>query len=182
MTVLGGCGHVGLPLGLALAQSGLRVTLYDTNLAAVDTVRSGKMPHLEPGAAEVLTTTLANGTLTASAEPATVGTSEYLVVVVGTPVDEHLNPDPQAVVAALEAVSDHLVDGQALILRSTVFPGVTRMVERMIERIGRSIDVAFCPERIAEGKAMEELRSLPQIVAARTRRRLPAGGRALSST
>lgn len=168
VTVLGGCGHVGLPLGLALADSGLRVVLYDTNLEAVDTVRSGKMPHLEPGAPEVLTATLANGSLTASAEPSVVGSCEYLVVVVGTPVDEHLNPDPQAVVSALEGVADHLSDGQVLILRSTVFPGVTRLVERMIERIGKDIDVAFCPERIAEGKAMEELRSLPQIVAART--------------
>ncbi|HEV3282078.1 MAG TPA: nucleotide sugar dehydrogenase [Acidimicrobiales bacterium] len=168
VTVLGGCGHVGLPLGLAFADSGLRVTLYDTNLAAVDTVRSGKMPHLEPGAPEVLTATLADGTVTASSEPSNVGSSEHLVVVVGTPVDEHLNPDPQAVVTALEGVADHLVDGQVLILRSTVFPGVTRMVERLIERLGKSIDVAFCPERIAEGKAMEELRSLPQIVAART--------------
>ena len=168
MTVLGGCGHVGLPLGLAFADSGVRVALYDTNLASVDRVRSGKMPHLEPGAPDVLARTLANGTLTASTEPSTIGSSEHLVVVIGTPVDEHLNPDPQAVVSALEAVADQLVDGQVLILRSTVFPGVTRMVERLIERLGKSIDVAFCPERIAEGKAMEELRSLPQIVAART--------------
>ncbi len=170
MTVLGGCGHVGLPLGLALADSGLRVALYDTNLAAVDRVRSGKMPHLEPGAPEVLARTLADGTLSASTDPSTIGASEHLVVVIGTPVDEHLNPDPQAVVSALEMVSDHLVDGQLLILRSTVFPGVTRLVERLIDRLGKSIDVVFCPERIAEGKAMEELHSLPQIVAARNDR------------
>ncbi len=170
VTVLGGCGHVGLPLGLAFADSGQRVTLYDTNLAAVDRVRSGKMPHLEPGAPEVLLRTLDQGTLAASTDPTTIGASEHLVVVIGTPVDEHLNPDPQAVVSALEAVSDQLVDGQILILRSTVFPGVTRMVERLIDRLGKSIDVAFCPERIAEGRAMEELRSLPQIVAARSDR------------
>ena len=170
VTVLGGCGHVGLPLGLAFADAGLQVVLFDTNLAAVDRVRSGKMPHLEPGAPEVLTRTLGNGTLTASAEPPSVGESEHLVVVVGTPVDEHLNPDPQAVVSAIEAVADELRDGQLLVLRSTVFPGVTRLVERLVERIGKAIDVAFCPERIAEGKAMEELHSLPQIVAARTDR------------
>jgi UDP-N-acetyl-D-mannosaminuronic acid dehydrogenase len=157
ITVLGGCGHVGLPLGLAFADSGRKVALFDTNLEAVDKVRSGKMPHQEPGAASVLARTLGNGTL-----------SEHLVVVIGTPVDEHLNPDPQAVVTALDAVADQLVDGQILILRSTVFPGVTRLVERLVERLGRSIDVAFCPERIAEGRAMEELHSLPQIVAART--------------
>jgi len=168
VTVLGGCGHVGLPLGLALADSGRTVALFDTNLEAVDKVRSGKMPHQEAGAAKVLARTLANGTLTATSEPQSIGRSEHLVVVIGTPVDEHLNPDPQAVVTALDAVADHLVDGQILILRSTVFPGVTRLVERLVERLGRSIDVAFCPERIAEGRAMEELHSLPQIVAART--------------
>jgi UDP-N-acetyl-D-mannosaminuronic acid dehydrogenase len=106
--------------------------------------------------------------LVASTDPVTIGASEHLVVVIGTPVDEYLNPDPQAVVSAIEAVADHLVDGQMLILRSTVFPGVTRLVERLIDRLGRSVDVAFCPERIAEGRAMEELRSLPQIVAARS--------------
>jgi len=148
----------------------MRVALYDTNLVAVDRVRSGKMPHREPGAPEVLSRTLAAGTLTATSEPQVVGACEHLVVVVGTPVDEHLNPDPHAVVSAIEAVADHLTDGQLLILRSTVFPGVTRLVERLIDRLGRSIDVAFCPERIAEGRAMEELHTLPQIVAARTDR------------
>jgi UDP-N-acetyl-D-mannosaminuronic acid dehydrogenase len=159
---------VGLPLGLALADSGLHVTLYDSNSFAVERVLSGTMPHLEPGAQEVLVRTLADGTLTASAKPSSVGESENLIVVIGTPVDEHLNPDPGAVVSALEDVAHELVDGQILILRSTVFPGVTKMVERLLDRLGKSIDVAFCPERIAEGRAMEELFTLPQIVAARS--------------
>jgi UDP-N-acetyl-D-mannosaminuronic acid dehydrogenase len=168
ITILGGCGHVGLPLGLVFADAGLRVALYDTNYAAVDRVRSGKMPHRESGAPEVLARTLADGSLSATADPSAIAASEHLIVVIGTPVDEHLNPDPQAVVGAIEAVAEHLVDGQILILRSTVFPGVTRMVERLLEGLNKSVDVAFCPERIAEGRAMEELRSLPQIVAART--------------
>jgi UDP-N-acetyl-D-mannosaminuronic acid dehydrogenase len=170
VTIIGGCGHVGLPLGLALADSGLRVVLFDVDLAAVDRVRSGKMPYLEPGATEILEKTLATGHLTASVDPTNVGRSETLVVVIGTPVDEHLNPDPQAVVRALEDIADYLVDGQLVILRSTVFPGVTRLVERLMARLGKEVDVAFCPERIAEGKAMEELYSLPQIISARTNR------------
>ena len=168
VVILGGCGHVGLPLGLALADAGLRVTLFDTNAAAVQTVCSGRMPHREAGAQEVLERTLASGSITASSEPSSVGSAECLIVVIGTPVDEHLNPDPQAVVNAVESVEQHLHDGQLLVLRSTIFPGVTRMVERLVERLGKSIDVAFCPERIAEGRAMDELHSLPQIVSART--------------
>lgn len=168
--VLGGCGHVGLPLGLALADSGLRVSLYDTNQTAARLVMSGVMPHREPEAGEVLERVLAAGRLEAVSQPATVATAEHVVVVIGTPVDKHLNPDPQAVVAAVEDVAEHLVDGQLLVLRSTVYPGVTRLVERLVDRIGKKVDVAFCPERIAEGRAMEELYSLPQIVAARTDR------------
>jgi UDP-N-acetyl-D-mannosaminuronic acid dehydrogenase len=63
---------------------------------------------------------------------------------------------------------DVLQDGQHLVLRSTVYPGVTKLVEKVIAKSGKKIDVSFCPERIAEGKAVEELIALPQIISART--------------
>jgi UDP-N-acetyl-D-mannosaminuronic acid dehydrogenase len=65
---------------------------------------------------------------------------------------------------------EHLRDGQLLVLRSTVYPGVTALVEKLVVDLGRDIDVVFCPERIAEGHAMTELRELPQIIGARTER------------
>ena len=142
--------------------------LYDINEAAIDTVRAGKMPFFETGADEVLERVLANGRLTLSSDPASVSNVQNVVVVVGTPVDEHLNPDPAAVVKAIEAMIDHLHDGQLLVLRSTVYPGVTALVERLLAKHGKAIEVAFCPERIAEGKAMEELYTLPQIISGRT--------------
>jgi UDP-N-acetyl-D-mannosaminuronic acid dehydrogenase len=104
----------------------------------------------------------------ASADPTVVSEAEHVVVVVGTPVDGHLNPDPKAVPGAVAELLDHLRDGQHLVLRSTVYPGVTAMVEKLLSESGHTIDVSFCPERIAEGRAMEELRKLPQIVSART--------------
>ncbi|MEO6629171.1 MAG: nucleotide sugar dehydrogenase, partial [Aquihabitans sp.] len=168
VAVVGGCGHVGLPLGLAFADAGLDVVLYDINDEAIDTVRAGKMPFFETGAAEVLARVLENGRLTLSSDPASVSRVDNVVVVVGTPVDEHLNPDPAAVVNAIEAMLDHLNDGQLLVLRSTVYPGVTALVERLLAKHGKGLEVAFCPERIAEGKAMEELHTLPQIVSGRT--------------
>src|SRR5205814_5181483 len=93
-----------------------------------------------------------------------------VVVVIGTPIDEHHNPDMGAVDRAIDEIADNLRDGQLLVLRSTVYPGVTAVVERLVERLGVDVDVAFCPERIAEGKALEELGELPQIVAARSPR------------
>lgn len=167
---------MGLPLGLAFADAGLQVVLYDVNEAAIDTVRAGKMPFVEAGADEVLARVLDNGRLTLSSDPASVTGADAVVVVIGTPVDEHLNPDPAAVVRAIEAMVDHLHDGQLLVLRSTVYPGVTALVERLLAGHGKAVQVAFCPERIAEGKAMEELHSLPQIISGRTEEALERAG------
>jgi len=171
VVVVGGCGRVGLPLGLAFADRGLQVTLFDLNTAAVDTVNRGELPFDEPGAQEVLDRTVGTR-LSATTDHTTISDAEHIVIVIGTPVDEHLNPDPQAVPNAIEAFAEHLRDGQLLVLRSTLYPGVTALVERLVDRLELDIDVAFCPERIAEGKAMTELYELPQLVSGRNDRAL----------
>jgi UDP-N-acetyl-D-mannosaminuronic acid dehydrogenase len=170
VVIVGGCGRVGLPLGIALASRGLSVVLYDINATAVDTVNRGVLPFAEEGAAVPLVEAVAAGRLRASVEPDSVGSAQTLVVVVGTPVDEHLNPDLGAVPRALDRCAEHLRDGQLVVLRSTVYPGVTALTEKLLASKGLEVDVAFCPERIAEGKAMTELFTLPQIVSARTPR------------
>jgi nucleotide sugar dehydrogenase len=167
VVIVGGCGHVGLPLAIALADSGAQVAVYDVSEQAVALVGAGTLPFDEPGAAPVLQRVVSSGALRATTDPAVVAEAENVVVVIGTPVDEHLNPDPRAIPRALEACAPYFRDGQLLVLRSTVYPGVTAQVERMLEGTGRRMDIAFCPERIAEGKAMTELYSLPQLVGAR---------------
>ena len=168
VVVIGGAGHVGLPLAIALADRGSKVVVYDVSQKAVDLVNDGVVPFIEPGAEPILKKALADGRISASTDAAVVATAENVIVVIGTPVDEHLNPDPNAIPAALSSASDYFRDGQLLILRSTVYPGVTALVEKMVEELGLDIPVAFCPERIAEHKAMEELHSLPQIVSSRS--------------
>jgi len=168
VVIIGGCGHVGLPLAIAFADRGARVGIYDVSEAAVATVNAGQLPFSEPGAADVLERVVAAGRLRATADPSIVGEAEHVVVVIGTPVDEHLNPNQTAIPKALGGCAPYLRDGQLLVLRSTVFPGVTALVEKMVVGLGVEIEVAFCPERIAEGKAMTELFELPQIVSARS--------------
>jgi UDP-N-acetyl-D-mannosaminuronic acid dehydrogenase len=170
VAIVGGCGHVGLPLGLAFADRGLRVALYDLNEHAVASVNDARMPFQEPGADDVLRTVVGSGHLRATTDPGAIRDAEHVVIVIGTPIDEHLNPDLNAVQSAIAEIAGSLVDGQLLVLRSTVYPGVTAMVEQLIEQRGLDIDVAFCPERIAEGRAMIELFELPQIVASRSPR------------
>ena len=168
VVVVGGCGHVGLPLGIGFADRGLRTAVYDINAAAVAMVNHAELPFDEPGAAPVIARVIGSGMLRASDDPAIISEAEHVIVVIGTPVDEHLNPDARAVPDAVMAIADRLRPGQLLVLRSTVFPGVTALVESELAKRNVAVDVAFCPERIAEGKAMTELFSLPQLVSGRT--------------
>ena len=168
VVVIGGCGHVGLPLAIMFAFKSLKVVAFDTNTQVVATVNSGSMPFDEPGADDVLKQVLATKSFTASSDRQFVSLAEHVLVVIGTPVDEHLNPDPEAVPNVVMSLLDVLKDGQHLVLRSTVYPGVTKLVEKVIASSGKKIDVSFCPERIAEGKAIEELVALPQIISGRT--------------
>jgi UDP-N-acetyl-D-mannosaminuronic acid dehydrogenase len=101
--------------------------------------------------------------------------SMQIVVVIGTPVDEFLGPSMTVCERAVEQIAPHLQDDALVVLRSTVYPGTTAYVAQHLQRRGRVADVAFCPERIAEGHALEELQTLPQIVGADT---LEAGDRA----
>jgi UDP-N-acetyl-D-mannosaminuronic acid dehydrogenase len=167
VAIVGGCGHVGLPLGLVFADRGLSVTLLDINSDAVASLNQGQMPFQERGAEEILHR-VSGSFLTATTDPEIVSDSEHIVVVIGTPVDEHLNPDPSAVSRAVGELGPYLRNGQLLVLRSTLYPGTTALVERTLHNLGKPIDVAFCPERIAEGHAISELYELPQIVSARS--------------
>ena len=167
LCVVGGCGHVGLPLAMAFARTGISVVAFDINPVAVDLVNGKTMPFDEPEAPAILSQIIDAGLFRASTDPAEVAKADAVIVVVGTPVDEHLNPDTQAVPDAVAALVPYLRDDQLLVLRSTVYPGVTRLVEERLAVYGMKTDVAFCPERIAEGKAFTELYSLPQIVSGR---------------
>ena len=166
IVVIGGCGHVGLPLAMAFADRGCSVVSYDINPEAVKLVNSGQMPFMEPEADEVMARIRKSGTFAASTDPKVISEAEVLIVVIGTPVDEHLNPDAEAVPNAVAQLGPYLRKGQLLVLRSTVYPGVTSLVERRMREMGHEIELAFCPERIAEGKAFTELFDLPQIVSA----------------
>jgi UDP-N-acetyl-D-mannosaminuronic acid dehydrogenase len=167
IAIIGGCGHVGLPLGLAFAQRGRFVTLLDTDGKKVETVNSGRMPFWEDGAEEVLRCVVGKS-LTATLDTQCLHDADVAIAVVGTPVDEHLNPTIKEVYRSIDALVDDMRDGTLLVLRSTVYPGVTKLVHDRVGSRGRNIHVAFCPERIAEGRAMKELVELPQIVAAFT--------------
>jgi UDP-N-acetyl-D-mannosaminuronic acid dehydrogenase len=168
VVVLGGGGHVGLPLSLAFAKAGLRVGIYDISQATLDRIAAGEMPFMESGADELLRELLPTGRLAFSTDGSILERTDQIVVVIGTPVDEFLGPSMTVFERAVEQIAPHLRDGALIVLRSTVYPGTTAYVAQHLEARGCAVDLAFCPERIAEGHALEELSSLPQIIGADT--------------
>jgi UDP-N-acetyl-D-mannosaminuronic acid dehydrogenase len=166
LVVVGGCGHVGLPLAMAFADAGCRVGIYDIDSAKIDLVRSGRMPFMETGAPELLARVLPTGRFELSNDPAMVARAAAVVLVIGTPIDEFMNPSTRIFERAVDELAPRLREGALVVLRSTVYPGTTDYVRLRLEEIGVRVDVAFCPERVAEGHALEEIRSLPQIIGA----------------
>lgn len=166
--VVGGCGHVGLPLSITLAASGKKVCIFDINDESLQLVSTGRMPFKEQDAEPLLQQALRDGTLTLSNSPESISQSESVVLIIGTPVDEFLNPRLRDIKRTIDNYIPYFVAGQLLVLRSTLFPGTTAFVVKALSRRGIPIDVAFCPERVAEGHAIRELRELPQIVSSFT--------------
>ena len=110
--------------------------------------------------------TLAAGTLQVDHEPDRMRDCRFLICIVGTPIDEHLNPAFTGIHRALDGCRDQFRDGQILILRSTVFPGTSQHVQKYFQDLGVDVRVSFCPERVAQGQSVREFRTLPQIISA----------------
>ena len=164
--IIGGCGHVGLPLGLVLAEKNFVVTLLDINKYTIDLINNKIVPFQEDGAVEILNQVL-NKNLFVTADKEVIKEQDVIIFITGTPVDEHHNPKIHEVMNVIEKYMPLMNKEQLIILRSTIYPGTTEIIEQKFHRyFNAKPKLAFCPERILQGKGIEEIKSLPQIVSA----------------
>ena len=168
VTIVGGAGHVGVPLVLALVEAGLRVNVNDLNKDSLEALHAGRLPFIEHGAENVLSKALVNQRLVFTHASDRISTGGPVIITIGTPVDEFLNPVRKVVQDCVDALLPTLADGQLVVLRSTVFPGTTDWLASYLKTRGRSLKVAFCPERVVQGNGLKELRDMPQIVSGTT--------------
>jgi UDP-N-acetyl-D-mannosaminuronic acid dehydrogenase len=162
-----GTGRVGLPLGLSFLGAGMRSVGIDIDSALIGQVNAGVMPFQEPGYDELVATRQ----FEIFDDPAIASKSAAIVITVGTPLHNHIETDLSQIERVLNEVTPYLREGQLICLRSTVAPRTTQFVRRWLERytsltVGVNLFLAFCPERIAEGKSFTELHTLPQIIGA----------------
>ncbi|MFD0692240.1 nucleotide sugar dehydrogenase [Actinomadura fibrosa] len=163
-----GMGYVGSTVAAVLAAAGVDVAGVDVDRGVVDRLAARRCPYREPGLPELLADGLDAGRLRVTTDYAPAASADVVIIAVGTPVqgtefvDAHLR-DACAELAA------RLRPGHLVILKSTVPPGVTRKVvapllEKSGLKAGEDFGLAFCPERLSEGRALHELRTFPIAV------------------
>jgi UDP-N-acetyl-D-mannosaminuronic acid dehydrogenase len=151
-----------------MATHGIRTLVHDIDAKALDTIAGGRLPFLDEGGEPALRAALDAGMLGFTSDYAATRGIPVIIVTIGTPIDEFHNPVLRAVTDCIDQLIPYLGDDQTLILRSTVFPGVTELVHEHLRTKGKQAKVAFCPERVVQGQATRELQSLPQIISGMT--------------
>jgi len=164
--VVGGCGHIGLPLSVALANSGVDTVAYDINQKNVDFALTGKMPFIEDNGDEELSKALKSGKLDIRSFLHDEDEGSDFILTLGTPVDEFLNPSFSIFEKSLTPLLKYISDDSLIILRSTVYPGTTQWLHNFLLQNNKKPNVAFCLERVVQCKTLEEIKELPQIVSA----------------
>ncbi len=162
--VVGGAGHVGVPLSIALASRGVSTLINDINEKSLDILRAGELPFMEDNAQPLLKEALEKEMLGFSSAPESISEAAIIILTIGTPIDEFHNPLVDALNSCVDSLLPYISDDQTIILRSTVAPGVTRYLSRHLESKGKKCALAFCPERVVQGKGIDEIQSLPQLV------------------
>ena len=164
--VVGGCGHIGLPLSVALANAGFNVVAYDINQKNVDYALTGKMPFIEDNGDEQLSKALKSQKLDIRSILLDDDIGSDFILTLGTPVDEFLNPSFSIFEKSLTPLLKYFTDESLIILRSTVYPGTTDWLHNFLIENKKKPNVAFCLERVVQCKTLEEIKELPQIVSA----------------
>lgn len=170
VAVIGACGHVGLPYAIINALAGNKVIGFDINEKYIEDCNAGKFPYVEDQGQEGLTQALLHGNLQFTSDMSRLSECNVLAIMIGTPVDSENNPRIDDIMEFVDRYLYHFVrhhDEEPLILlRSTVAPGTTDLIRSRLEEWGcqNSCHLAFCPERVAQGKSLVETSNLPQLI------------------
>ena len=164
ITVVGGGGHIGLPLAIVFANKGFDVLAYDKNINPLNAAKKGKMPFMEKNGNIHLKKALKKKLSFSNKIEKFIGQST-IIITVGTPVDEFINPDLSQIKNCIDELLPIIKKGQLIILRSTVSPGTTEWLANYLQKNQKKCDIAFCHERVVQGNTFLEIEKLPQIIA-----------------
>tara|TARA_B100002051_G_scaffold273224_1_gene311582 strand:- start:4356 stop:5534 length:1179 start_codon:yes stop_codon:yes gene_type:complete len=163
ISIIGGAGHVGFPLGLVFASKNFKVNLIDYNKIYLEKISRGIPPFLEKGSKKLLKRCLLRKKLFTYSNYESLKNSKFIVICIGTPIDQRLKPKVKEFLKFFNFLKKVVSKSQIIIIRSSIFPGVVKKVCSILK--GKNKNVVYCPERIVQGKSIDELPKLPQVVA-----------------
>ena len=162
ISIIGGAGHVGFPLGLVLSSKNFTVNLIDKNTDYLKKISNGKPPFLEDGSQKLLKKVLKKKKIIISTKLEDVKKSKFIIICIGTPVSKKLKPKITGFLNFFRQLREHLNRDHIVIIRSSVHPGICEKIYTIIK--DKCKNLSYCPERIVQGQAIKELPNLPQLI------------------
>jgi len=159
IVIVGGAGHIGLPLGVLFANKGKKVILYDKDNSNVKKINNLQMPFMEEGGYKLLKKN--KNRIFATTDKKSLQDAKIVIVCIGTPV-KNSKPDLDFFFKMFKDVKRYLNPNKLLVIRSSIYPGTCYKIQKFLGRKYKNI--SYCPERVVQGKSISELPKLPQIV------------------
>jgi UDP-N-acetyl-D-mannosaminuronic acid dehydrogenase len=159
IAIIGGAGHIGLPLGVLFANKGKKVILYDKDKNNVDKINNLEMPFMEEGCSKLLKKN--KNRIFATTDKKSLSKAKIIIVCIGTPV-KNSKPDLAFFFKMFKEVKEYLNPNKLLVIRSSIYPGTCFKIQKFLG--SKFKNISYCPERVVQGKSISELPKLPQIV------------------
>ena len=173
--IVGGAGHIGTPLGLALSSKGYNVILIDKNKENIKKINHGIMPFIEEGCAKLLKKMISKRKIFATLDLNEVKKCKYIIVCLGTPINKKFEPNLKNFISFFYSLKKYLNRNHIVIIRSSIYPGICNKVFNIIKSYCKNL--SYCPERIAQGKSLKELPKISQIVSGKNTKSILESGK-----
>ena len=168
ISIIGGAGHVGFPLGLIFSSNGYKVNLIDKNNENINKINIGIPPFLEEGGKMLLKKMLKYKRIKATNKMLDIIDSKYIIICIGTPINKNLDPKLKNFLDFFKTLKKYINRNQIIIIRSSVYPGICDKVYNIIK--DKNKNLSYCPERIVQGKSIKELPNISQLVSGKNKK------------
>ena len=175
ISIIGGAGHIGFPLGLILSSKGFKVSLIDKNKNNIKKINNGEVPFLEENSKKLLTDMRKKKRIYATDQINEISKSKYIIICISTPITNQLNPNLKPFINFFHQLKKKIKKNQIVIIRSSIYPGICEKVYKIIEK--KCKNLSYCPERIVQGKSIVELPKLPQLVSGKSKKAILESGK-----
>ncbi len=173
--IIGGAGHVGAPLGIALSSKNYNVILVDKNQKNIKKINQGIMPFVEEGCEKILKKMILKKKIFATNNLQEIKKCKYIIICLGTPINNKFRPNLKKFISFFYNLNKHLNKNHIVIVRSSIYPGTSNKIYNIIKK--KCKNLSYCPERIAQGKSLIELPKLSQIVSGKNKRAIVESGK-----